>query len=194
MILFLWTYFHHFKGNCFFLIIYMVKGKNKMNDEVLKDIQKILPELLRKKTRYESNSCDWYASRLAFLKKNLEVLTDLSKVLVAKYGQEYEVSELIYMQKLFLMYPNYIPKKLLSLSWEHIKIILDLCTEEKRKFYLDLTALKNLTTNELKKHICQDFYEKTIVIMTEVANYDEVTKPDFLIKAEKVSQFVWKNN
>ena len=64
------------------------------------------------------------------------------------------------MQKLYLLYPNTLPHKLLSLPWELIKIILNLYSADKRIFYTDLVLQFQWDCSTLEFYILNDLYEK----------------------------------
>ena len=93
------------------------------------------------------------------------------------------------MQKLYLMYPKEPPEDLLGLSWGHIKLLLNLCEEQKRNFYIELCLQKNLSVKDLKKYLLEDLYEKCLLANKERRVYQrDYSKIDELIG---VSKMVW---
>lgn len=64
------------------------------------------------------------------------------------------------MQKFYLLYPNEIPAKVCSLSYEHIKILINICNSDKRNFYTDMCIYFSWDTKTLKRYILNDVYEK----------------------------------
>ena len=96
-----------------------------------------------------------------YLKEQNElILNELSNELVPRFGESYRSSELFMMQKLYLLYPRKVPKKLLELSWEHIKVLLNLFSDEERKFYIECCLIEKWSVEKLKEAILKDVYEK----------------------------------
>ena len=97
-----------------------------------KKVQKILKEhpLLFQ----DMISDHWYLKRKKFLDKNEVFLELLQKEL----NQDvFELDDALMMQKLYLLYPTEPPILLLSLPWDVMKLLLNICDEKKRKFYID---------------------------------------------------------
>ena len=166
-----------------------------LTEDMVKYLKDIIPETLKENpSLFESKDSpnNWYDSREFFLKTNQIFLEKIKHKLEAKFRKEISLEELFCMQKLFLIYPDYIPKKLLSLPWDTIKIILNLCEPEKRKFYTDLSLEKKLDASTLIKYILNDVYEKTLVVMDEVKDYNTITSYDFLDKILNIYPMVWE--
>ncbi len=165
-----------------------------MTQEMLDYLSEIIPQIL---TEYphlftsETTPDNWYESRHFFLNKNQFFLEKVKEKMECKFDTIVSVEELFYMQKMFLIYPSYIPKKLLKLPWEHIKILLDLCSEEKRKFYIDLCYDKKLSVEILKEYILNDIYEKSLVLIEEINDYNKVVSKDFLNQVLEIYPMVW---
>src|SRR5574344_1663879 len=160
-----------------------------MNEEILKDIEKTIKEVMKEYPNpFPSDpSENWWDNKLLIVKKNDFLLTELAKKLRVKYQDKYPKEELLAMQKVYLEYPNHIPKKLLSLPWDMVKVIINLYSEEKRYFYVDLCIKESLNIDNLKELILTDFYEKVIFIMNDINNYEEVNQSDFYTKCMKIA-------
>lgn len=163
-----------------------------MKQEIMDFLLAKTPEIYERKPFLFKDSDQhrgWYACRAYFLSQNQLFLEEVLKELDKEYPGIYDTNELFYMQKLYLMYPKKPPEALLSLSWEHIKILLDLCNEQKRNFYIELCLAKNLSKEELKIFILGDLYEKCLLANKERGAYerDYSHLDDLLI----VSKMVW---
>ena len=90
--------------------------------EVLPEIYQKHPDLYAEKYKYT----DYLKGKIYDKSQNEIILTELEKKLIPTFGQEYNKEDLFYMQKMYLLYPKNVPEKLLALSWDHIKIILNL--------------------------------------------------------------------
>lgn len=131
----------------------------------------------------------WFSCRAYFLEQNDLFLSEVLKELEKEYPGIYDKEELFYMQKLYLMYPKEPPTDLLCLSWEHIKLLLNICEEQKRNFYIQLCLQKNLQVEDLKKYLLEDLYEKCLLANKERKVYQrDYSKIDELIS---VSKMVW---
>ncbi len=161
-----------------------------MSSEMVENLKEILPKII-KEDKSQEEHLDWYLKRKKFLEKNDKIMEELEKELQKKYKEEFKNEDFFYMQKLFLMYPEYPPKKLLSLSWENIKILLNIGEEEKRRFYMDLCLGYDLEEQKLKEYILNDIYEKTIFIIQEQKNLDIVRQDNFLDKILEISPMIW---
>ena len=106
--------------------------------------------------------------------------------LVPRFGESYQPSELFMMQKLYLLYPHKVPEKLLELSWEHIKILLNLFSEEKRHFYVLCCLKERWSLEKLKEAILHDFYEKYIYVQ-QIYGIKKFSFQNF----QEVLDFIW---
>lgn len=141
---------------------------------------------------FEKKSKNWYLKRKYFLEENEKFLKLVSKELEDLGEKKIQSQELFYMQKLFLEYPIEPPEKLLQLSWENIKSILDLCEEEKRKFYTEVCYFENIDVETLKELIQKDFYEKTKIILKELKEKEVKKELDLLPKIREILSMVWQ--
>ncbi len=166
-----------------------------MSTEVFCYLQEIIPEIMKQNPKLFQDldkHRDWYEKRKYFIEQNHILLENVSKKLSEKYENSFTAEDFFFMQKLYLLYPDCCPKKLLSLSWDNVKTILSLCEVEKRKFYTDVCFVKNLDVDTLRKYILNDLYEKVVCLVSEINNYDEVTNPSFLDKVLKIYPMVWQ--
>lgn len=124
--------------------------------EVLPEIYQKHPDLYAEKYKYT----DYLKGKIYDKSQNEIILTELEKKLIPTFGQEYNKEDLFYMQKMYLLYPKNVPEKLLALSWDHIKIILDLFAKEKREYYINVCFDNEWDINVLKKAILHNEYEK----------------------------------
>ena len=92
--------------------------------------------------------------------QNKIILEELSSKLVERFGDQYVASELFLMQKLFLLYPKKSPTDLLSLSWEHVKFLLNIFDKKERAFYIQECLQRNWDLEKLKEMYFQDTYKK----------------------------------
>jgi len=164
-----------------------------MTDEILDKVVEIFPQLYQEHSYLFSEVyTDWYERRKYFLKQNDILIEKMCESLEEKYHYEVSKEELFCMQKLFLMYPKNAPKKLLSLPWNVIGLILGLCDKEKRKFYTDICYYLNLDSSTLQKYILNDLYEKVSYLILEIQDYDIVNQDDFLKKVMEVYSMVFE--
>jgi len=158
-----------------------------MTLEKMGEINKVVEKIIKENPNlFQKKSKNWYLKRKYFLEENEEFLELVSKEL------ETTKEELFYMQKLFLEYPISPPERLLSISWENIKCILDLCEEEKRKFYIDVCYFNEIEEKKLKELIQKDLYEKVLVILTEIKENKSAPSQDFLDKILEILPMIWQ--
>lgn len=163
-----------------------------MKQEIMDFLLAKTPEIYERKPnlfKESENHRGWFSCRAYFLEQNDLFLNEALKELEKEYPGIYDKEELFYMQKLYLMYPKEPPEDLLCLSWEHIKLLLNLCEEQKRNFYIELCLQKNLSVKDLKKYLLEDLYEKCLLANKERRVYQrDYSKMDELIS---VSKMVW---
>jgi len=166
-----------------------------MKKENLMELEATILEVVKEHPnifRNDSLKKDWYHSRKDFLKQNDSFLELVSEKHYEKTQIMYDKEELFMMQKLYLLYPNNPPEKLLSLSWEHIKVILNLCEKEKRDFYTELCILSKIDVSLLKKYILNDLYEKKESLMTELENPEKISTKNFLKYFLEIYPMIWQ--
>lgn len=164
---------------------------NKMLDRimsVLPDVQMENPDLFTNNGEYY----DWYQRRKRFLDQNFLFLDKVILKIKEKYDENYSKEELFYMQKLYMLYPNDLPKQLLSLSWNLIKIILNLCTVDKREFYTSLCCNYDLDEFQLQEYIMNDFYEKQLILIREFVDSQELFKDSYFNHFQEVHALIYE--
>ena len=87
----------------------------------------------------------------------------LSKRLTMKYGKGFSPQNLWYMVQLFDAYPilHAVRGELENLSWTHIRTLLPIKDDLKRKFYAALSQQENWNTRTLNERINSLLYERT---------------------------------
>ncbi len=165
-----------------------------MDLEVLDFLLRKAPEVYEKSISFSSDTkkySDWYDCRKYFLDQNDLFLTELEKELKAKFPKYSNKQELFLMQKLYLMYPEHPPTKLLSLPWEHIQVLLGLCDSKKRDFYVELCNQNDVSIRKLQSYILNDVYEKYCFLQQHNKDLDIQIDNDFLHKILEIEQMIW---
>ncbi len=160
-----------------------------MNENILTDIELFIKNnlLLDEVPEFK----DWYEKEVFYLQLENKLLNDLSTFLKDKYGDFYSVDNLNHITKLFLLYPNGLPKILNELPWDIVKILLDIFNEDKREFYLNLCYEKNLDVPTLKKYLNDQIYEKFLYCLTtyyEKETFDSHEYYDLIAKVINISK------
>ncbi len=125
--------------------------------------------------------------RISFSEKNTMLLEKLSEKLAnTKCSKDYSVNELWQMEKFYLLYPDQFPEEFRDLSWNQLKILINIFSKEKRKFYTDICLKYHCDDNTLKNYILNDVFEKYIFLRDEKKEncqdlLDKVIKYDTLI-------------
>ena len=147
----------------FFLI------QNYVNEYILESLPKIFdkhPNLFSERDKYK----DFLEKKIYLKEQNILILKEISKGLKKDLGVDYSVRELYFMQKFYLMYPDVAPLELLSLSWEHIQILLHLFSKRKRDFYVEKCIAYKWDILELQKAILHDMYDKYVFVKKQYKN------------------------
>jgi predicted nuclease of restriction endonuclease-like (RecB) superfamily len=105
-----------------------------------------------------------------------EILSTLSKELVAEYGSGYSVPNLSRMTRLAELFPDRQIVAALSrqLSWSHLVEIIPLRDDLKREFYAEMCRIERWSVRTLRRKIAGMLYERTALSR----------KPDQLIRQE----------
>lgn len=92
-----------------------------------------------------------------------QVMQSLTAQLTLKYGKGFSSQNLWYMVQLFENYPilHSLRGEFKNLSWTHIRTILPIKEELKRKFYATLCEKERWSTRTLKNRINSMLYERT---------------------------------
>ena len=166
-----------------------------MNNTMLEHIMDVLPTVLEKNKNLFSGKVrknNWYQKRKSFLEKNARFLKSVRQEVLKKYDEDYVEDELFAMQKLYLLYPDTLPKKLLSLPWELIKIILNLYSVEKRKFYTDLALQFQWDSSKLEFYILNDLYEKYLSLISEINDYRVLTSKNIIPRLLEIQTLLYE--
>jgi len=121
-----------------------------INNELMVTYWKIGKEIVEKE---QKNNIDNQTSR--------QIILQLSKQLTETLGNGFSRSNLFYMRKLYIEFPNV---QTLSghLSWSHICEIIMIENKHKREFYLARTQEYKLSVRELRNQIERCVYERTL--------------------------------
>ena len=168
-----------------------------MNNTMLEHIMDVLPTVLEKNKNLFSGKVrkhNWYQKRKSFLEKNARFLKSVRQEVFEKYNEDYLEDELFAMQKLYLLYPDTLPKKLLSLPWEIIKIILNLYSIDKRKFYTDLSFQFQWDSTKLEFYILNDLYEKYLSLIPEINDYHAFTRKNVISKLLEIQTLLYEES
>lgn len=172
-----------------------MKG-GKVNNVMLEHILDVLPTVLEKNQNLFSEKFskkNWYQRRKRFLEKNRKFLQSVRQEVKEKFGEDYLEDELFSMQKLYLLYPETLPKKLLSLPWESIKVILNLYSIDKRKFYIDLALQYQWDQDVLEFYILNDLYEKYLSLIQEINDYHALTNKNVIPKMIEIQTLLYES-
>ncbi len=166
----------------------MSEKKISFLKNIITEILEKHPEFFQKKEQFH----DWYEAHEYFWNQNQIFLKEVVKELHEKYQENYSAEELFYMQKLYLMYPLKVPKKLLSLPWEQVKILLDLCNVKKRNFYISLCYEKRIDEHSLQLYLLNDLYEKALILKKKNQEKLSFTSKEFLDKLLNIYPIIWQ--
>ncbi len=142
------------------------------------------PDLFVKRDKYT----DFLEKKMYVKEQNMLILKEVSQGLKKDIDVDYSVDDLFFMQKLYLLYPDVAPENLLSLSWEHIKVLLNLLSNKKRDFYIEKCLKQNWDVCQLQKAILRDMYEKYLYVEEKYKNKD-FSEDKFM----KVQDDLWIN-
>jgi predicted nuclease of restriction endonuclease-like (RecB) superfamily len=105
-----------------------------------------------------------------------KILATLSRQLIAKYGNSFELSKLRRMLQFAEVFPN--PEILATLSrqlsWSHFKEILPLKSEKARMYYANDAVERNYGVRELRHQISRKAYERREIANTELSTQSAV--------------------
>lgn len=166
-----------------------------MSEKMLDHIMSVLPNVKNENPELFSEcekQYDWYQRRKHFLEQNDLFLEKVIEKVKEQYQEDYSKEELFCMQKLYMLYPKILPKQLLSLSWNHIKMILNLCTVEKREYYTNLCCTHDLTESQLQNCILNDFYEKNLFLVQEFNDFNEHLKESYFRQFESIQSLIYE--
>ncbi|MEI6409862.1 MAG: DUF1016 N-terminal domain-containing protein [Bacteroidota bacterium] len=88
------------------------------------------------------------------------LLDRLSSDLTAAYGKGFSRSHLIYIRKVYLVYPSIGESAIHQLSWTHILQLLKLNDPLERSFYEKQMAIERWSVDELKRQIKTALFQR----------------------------------
>ena len=136
---------------------------------------------------------DWYLKRKDFLVRNQKFLSEVVLDLKNE-GYDFSMDDLFAMQKFYLCYPDGFPYIFKNLSWEHIKVLMNLYSSLAREFYARLIYVFHLSVGRLKEFILKDLYAKYESVLKEMSSYDGVLTEDFLISFVEIESCLYEEN
>ncbi len=155
-----------------------------MNENIIEDIEIFIKNhlLLKKIPKFKN----WYDKEIFWQNVEEDLLKELSVFLQKKYSEFYTLDNLQYISKLFLLYPNGLPKKLNELNWDITKIILSIFSEQKRTFYINLCYEKKFDISTLKKYLNEEIYEKYCYCLSKYYKNKNLSKKEYYDLIDKV--------
>ena len=126
-----------------------------------------------------------------------ETLKNISKRLKAVLGNGFSISNLQFMRRLFLAYPN---QQTLSvkLSWSHYCELLSISDTNKRSFYEKECIASKWSVRELKRQLDSSLYERLLLsrgkenkeeVRKLAEKGQEIAKPEDILKDPYVFEF-----
>lgn len=162
---------------------------------LLQELESIIPEIMNMNIPFkETNLSSWWDNQKNNYYNNKLLLRMIVNKLQDRYHKSYREDELLYMQKLYVLYPIYYPDDLLSCPWEIIIILLNILSEDKRVFYLKLYLKYKWNKEELEKYILHDLYEKYVYVISNLDSYDLLIKEDVIDLVLKMESFIIVNS
>ena len=124
-----------------------------------------------------------------------QTLKHISKRLKAELGNGFSISNLQFMRRLFLAYPN---QQTLSvkLSWSHYCELLTISDDNKRSFYEKECIASKWSVRELKRQLDSSLYERLLLsrgkenkeeVKRLAEKGQEIEKPEDILKDPKAS-------
>ena len=127
-----------------------------------------------------------------------QTLKHISKLLKEELGNGFSISNLQFMRRLFLTYPN---QQTLSvkLSWSHYCELLTITEDSKRSFYEKECIASKWSVRELKRQLDSSFYERLLLSRGQGSKEEvkrlaekgqEIEKPEDILRDPYVFEFV----
>ena len=128
-----------------------------------------------------------------------QTLKHISKRQRAELGNGFSISNLQFMRRLFLAYPN---QQTLSvkLSWSHYCELLTISDDNKRSFYEKECITSKWSVRELKRQLDSSLYERLLLsrgkenkeeeVKRLAEKGQEIEKPEDILKDPYVFEFV----
>ncbi len=121
----------------------------------------------------------------------------LSEKLTTEFGKGFTVTNLKYMRKFYLIFPN--SHTLCDqLSWSHYRLLLKIDDDKRRKFYLSECDKCNWSTRQLERQINSFYYERLLKtqnkykdeVRNEVKKLEPDITPEDILKDPYVLEFL----
>ena len=127
-----------------------------------------------------------------------QTLKHIFKLLKEELGNGFSISNLQFMRRLFLTYPN---QQTLSvkLSWSHYCELLTITEDSKRNFYEKECIASKWSVRELKRQLDSSFYERLLLSRGKGSKEEvkrlaekgqEIEKPEDILRDPYVFEFV----
>ena len=183
----------------------------------IKDIINIARNNIARTVNSEMVNCYWNIGKYIYEAQGNKSRADygtylikyLSERLTKEFGKGYSVQNLKNIRQFYETFSigstawsqsdnnkarlNTCPKLLLKLSWSHIKVIMRVCTSEKRNFYIKESIECNWSVRQLERQIHTSYYERLLSTQQEykeeVKNEINTTEPDLESKINPLSIF-----
>lgn len=159
----------------------------KVNQELILTYWQIGKEIVNTEKK---NKVDEDTSRKIILK--------LSKILTNEIGRGFSRSNLFYMRKLYIEYPN-VQSLTGHLTWTHICELLTIEDKNKRSFYEKESVNSSWSVRELKRQIDSSLYERIILsqgksnkekVITLAHRGQEIISAEDILKNPYVFEFL----
>lgn len=105
------------------------------------------------------------------------IINDLSKRLVAEFGNGFTATNLRYMRQFYSLFPIY-HTLCDKLSWSHCRTIIKVQDETARNFYLEECVSENWSVRQLDRQINTLYYERLLASRDKKTVTDEIQKSE----------------
>ncbi len=110
----------------------------------------------------------------------------LARDLFAKYGKTFSRSSLVYIRKLYLVYPSIGESIIHQLRWTHVIELLKLDDALERSFYEQQTVRENWTVEELKRQKSNSLFHRLPLSTSKEEILKLAKKGQIIEKAEDI--------
>lgn len=127
-----------------------------------------------------------------------QTLRELCKALTAEFGKGFSVSNIQFMRRFYMAYPNQQTVSV-KLSWSHYCELLSVTDSDKRSFYEKETLNSGWSVRELKRQIDSSLYERLLLsdgaankekVLSLAQNGIELARPADIIRDPYVFEFL----
>ena len=124
-----------------------------------------------------------------------QLLGILSEQMTADFGKGFTVTNLKYMRKFYLTFPNGHALRD-ELSWTHYRLLMKVENEKARKFYLDECVKSTWSTRQLERQINSFFFERLLSskdkdgVSSEILRLEPAKAPSDIIRDPYVLEFL----